>query len=323
MEGLFRHTIEWWDRRGTPNNIRAMAFGSAMWESLVAHKLITSRRPSDLDTKVWLMTFVRLWRDANLEPGLTHSVDDWSSIGEWLNFHPERMVEFDDDDGVQIVEEMEMRMSEAYAVLGPYGLENIVQPYDEDLGATEENSTAWVNLLYVLGKRRKEEVERAQAQAPRLNSVDGWLIERLKKEPKDVFRISPYRFEDLIAELLEGMGFAVTLTPATDERGPGDQGRDILAWNKDAEGPYLLIVDTKKYRQSRPVGVSAVRTLLGAVVDETARRAAAKTRVRGMLIASSHFSPQAVHLQQRHEYSLTLKDFDDVVAWIKQHSFKP
>jgi hypothetical protein len=141
---------------------------------------------------------------------------------------------------------MEMRMSEAYAALGRPGLEDVVQPYDEDLGATEETSTAWENLIYVLGKRRKEEVARAQAQGPRLNSADSRLIERLKKEPKDVFRISSYRFDDLIGELLEGMGFAITLTSATDERGLGDQGRDILAWHEDEEGPYLLIVDTKK-----------------------------------------------------------------------------
>jgi hypothetical protein len=156
VQSRFRYTIEWWDDRGTPNYKRAMAYGDAMWGSLATRKLITSRRPTDIDTKLWLMTLVRLWRDANLDPGLTHSVDDWWGICDWLGFQPERMVEFEDDDSLgQIKEEMEMRMSEAYAALGRPGLDEIVQPYDEDLGANQGNSTAWENLIYIAGSPKK------------------------------------------------------------------------------------------------------------------------------------------------------------------------
>jgi hypothetical protein len=81
-------------------------------------------------------------------------------------------------------------------------------------------------------------------------------------------------------------------------------------------------VDTKLYRQSRRVGVSHVRGLLGAVIDETVRRTEENTTVRGMLVTSSRFSAQALEFQRRHEYRLALRDFEGIKEWIRHHNFK-
>jgi len=81
-------------------------------------------------------------------------------------------------------------------------------------------------------------------------------------------------------------------------------------------------VDTKLYSQSRRVGVSHVRGLLGAVIDETVRRTEENTAVRGMLVTSSRFSAQALEFQRRHEYRLALRDFEGIKEWIRHHNFK-
>ena len=318
VQEQFRFTIECWDDRGTANHKRAINYGAALWKSLTERNVLTSRRPSDIDTKLWLMTAVRLWRDTNIEPGLTHSVDDWWGVREWLDFHPEQMVEFEDGPW-DVKHEMELRMLDAWTALGgEYGLEKIIQPW-----ATEESSLAWSNLVSDLKDRSRLEQGQAVIQQPRIRRVNFRLIERLRKEPKAVFRISSHRFEELIAELLEGFGFKVKLTPANGERGPGDYGRDILAWSEDERGPYLLIVQAKNYHELHPVGVSVVRGFLGAIDDEEARSHGQLTRVRGMLVTSSRFTEQAVQFQQRHEARLSLHDFDDVVAWIARHPFTP
>lgn len=216
----FVFTVELWDEKRSPNYRRALSYGENLWKSLSDWGVIRSQRPNDIDTKLWLMAFVRLWRDSNLEPGLTITHDDWWSIAEWLKFHPESLVEYDDDDETtmdNIHRDIALRIFDAYLTLGEFG-------------------------------------------------------------------------------------------------------RDILAWSEDDAGPYLLIVDTKKYRQDRPIGVSTVRGLLGAVIDEQTRQA--DVPVKGMLITSSYFSPEAQQFQRRHEYPIALKDYSEVVNWIGVHPFK-
>jgi restriction system protein len=54
------------------------------------------------------------------------------------------------------------------------------------------------------------------------------MIEGLKKQPKDIFNITPRQYEELVAELMHDMGYEVTLTPATR-----DGGKDILAFDEN------------------------------------------------------------------------------------------
>ena len=85
---------------------------------------------------------------------------------------------------------------------------------------------------------------------------------------QDGFKINPYRFEELIAELLEGLGFEVKLTHGT---GIGEAGRlraGHPGLGEGDDGEYLLIVDTKQYRTSRIVGECGTRH---ALLDEMIR----------------------------------------------------
>jgi restriction system protein len=81
------------------------------------------------------------------------------------------------------------------------------------------------------------------------------IAKRLKKEPKDIHKLTPRQYEELIAELLRDMGHEVALTKATR-----DGGKEILASMKTDIGEILCLVDTKKYREDRKIGVSERRS---------------------------------------------------------------
>jgi len=144
---------------------------------------------------------------------------------------------------------------------------------------------------------------------PMIVSANEAMIKALKKQPDDVFRLTPRQYEELVAELLHDMGYDVTLTQATR-----DGGKDILASIKTACGEFLCLVEAKKYRRDRTIGVSLVRTLYGTLHDYQANS--------GMLVTTSTYSKDARAFQQRHQYQLSLRDYTDVAAWIQHYGTK-
>jgi restriction system protein len=145
-----------------------------------------------------------------------------------------------------------------------------------------------------------------QLVAPQIITTNDQLIMQLKRKPDDLFKITPRQFEEVIADLLSDMGMEVELTPETR-----DGGKDILAYMKTEIGKFLCLVEAKRHNKNRPVGVSLVRSLFGTLADHQATSA--------MLVTTSRFAPPAKQFQQRHEYQLSLKDYNDVVSWILKY----
>jgi len=142
--------------------------------------------------------------------------------------------------------------------------------------------------------------------APLIVTANDALIERLKRVPDDLYKISPRKFEEIIADLLSDMGMEVELTPQTR-----DGGKDILAYMKTELGKFLCLVEAKRYTGTRAVDVSLVRSLFGTLVDHKA--------TSGMLVTTSRFSKEAKAFQENHKYQLSLKDYGDVVSWLLKY----
>jgi restriction system protein len=141
---------------------------------------------------------------------------------------------------------------------------------------------------------------------PQLISVNETLVKRLQREPRSVFELPPRKFEELVAELLSGLGYQVELTPATR-----DGGKDILAYMSTPHGRLLCLVEAKRYRHDRVIGIELVRQLYGTLIDADASSA--------MLVTTSSFSSGAKAFQQKHQYKLTLRDYGHIVEWIQNH----
>jgi HJR/Mrr/RecB family endonuclease len=141
---------------------------------------------------------------------------------------------------------------------------------------------------------------------PRIILANQDLIERLRREPDSIYTLTPRKFEELIADLLADLGYDVELTPATR-----DGGKDILAYMTTPHGKLLCLVEAKKHRRDRPVGVELVRQLYGTLTDADANSA--------MLVTTSSFSKEAKAFQKRHQYKLALRDYTNIIKWIEDY----
>jgi restriction endonuclease len=139
-----------------------------------------------------------------------------------------------------------------------------------------------------------------------LEEVNDLLIEALAQNPDLMHEVHPRRFEELVAELFKRMGCSVELTPASR-----DGGRDILAVRRDDVGTILTLVECKKFRPDRKVGVGLVRSLYGVVAHDRASH--------GVIATTSSFTRGAKALERNLEYHLSLRDFDDLVDWCRRY----
>lgn len=133
------------------------------------------------------------------------------------------------------------------------------------------------------------------------------LIAVLSSQPEYLYKISPRRFEELVAYVFSKNGFEVELTKQTK-----DGGKDIIAIRSDFGFRSKFIIECKRYAKHRPVPVSLVRQLYGTQMNEGANKS--------VLVTSSYFSAPAkqfVSKLQQTMWAMDLKDSQDVMAWIK------
>jgi transcriptional regulator with XRE-family HTH domain len=138
-----------------------------------------------------------------------------------------------------------------------------------------------------------------------VGAVDDRLIQLLAAHPELMYELRSRRFEELMAALYEKEGFAVELTRQTR-----DEGVDLYLVRHTSFGRLLTVVDTKRYRPDRPVGVGIVRQLYGAVEDKKASA--------GVVATTSYFSHDAQSFQARVPFRLGLQDYRDLQIMLRQ-----
>lgn len=89
----------------------------------------------------------------------------------------------------------------------------------------------------------------------------------IKQNYSDIYSLSWRKFESLVSNVFRMHGYETVLTQATR-----DDGADIIVLaNKASEA--TSIIECKKYREDRKIGVAAIRALVGAAVDWEVRKA--------------------------------------------------
>jgi HJR/Mrr/RecB family endonuclease len=119
---------------------------------------------------------------------------------------------------------------------------------------------------------------------PRLVTVQSSILNALR-EPSEVMRMNPDKFEQLVAELLDQIGFKVLWIP-----GGKDQGIDIIAASDTGD----FLIDVKRY--SGRVGVELVRNVYGVASAAGPRQSGRNTY--GGIITSSQFTRDAKKFQR-------------------------
>ncbi|WKA31335.1 restriction endonuclease [Bradyrhizobium roseum] len=136
-------------------------------------------------------------------------------------------------------------------------------------------------------------------------AADAALLQMAAKDPTSMHSMSPRQFEELVAHVLERLGYSVTLTPATR-----DGGLDIYAAKNDDLGQFLYLVECKKFAPDRPVGVQLVRSLYGTLEHTKA--------TAGILVTTSSFTRDAKSFQKEIKARLSLRDYVDLQSWLNQ-----
>jgi restriction endonuclease Mrr len=126
-----------------------------------------------------------------------------------------------------------------------------------------------------------------------------------------MYRLSPRQFEEFVAEILDGLGFAeILLTPRR-----GDRGRDIVAVKRVEGIPVVFAFECKRYSATRKIGVGICRSLLGTISQS------ASTANVGVLVTTSTFTKGASEFFLT-EASVKGRDFNGVVDWIEDVKLK-
>lgn len=129
---------------------------------------------------------------------------------------------------------------------------------------------------------------------------------QLHRDPNQLRSLNRRLFEELVAELFDGFGYSVELTAHTR-----DGGRDIIAIGKKDSIRSKFLIECKRPEPGNVIGVGLVRQLLGVVEDEKA--------TKGILVATTYFSPDAKALEERNQWRLELKEYEQVVNWISSY----
>ena len=140
-----------------------------------------------------------------------------------------------------------------------------------------------------------------------IEDVNDELLFALAKNPNLIYELGSRKFEELIGKLFSDRGHEVSLTKSTR-----DGGYDILAKITDAFSSFVIFAECKKYSPDNKVGVEVVRGLYGVTEAQRANQ--------GLIITSSFFTKDAQQEQLRIGNRIGLKDYNDLVEWIKPYS---
>lgn len=148
--------------------------------------------------------------------------------------------------------------------------------------------------------------ERAKAPyIPEVVAVTDELLAKLRERPELLYELEPRKFEEVIAELMERIGFVdVHLTPQSR-----DGGRDVLAKYIVPTGALYVITECKRFAPKRAVGLAIVERFIFTIRDHD-------RATYGMLATTSFFSRDATARAEEYKNQLHLAQFEKIKEWL-------
>jgi len=150
---------------------------------------------------------------------------------------------------------------------------------------------------------------------PRVEIVDftPQVLKMLAENPEEISRLRPERFEKLIGNRLEALGFEVI--PVGKGTFHKDGGIDFVALPRSSPMPFLMAVQARHVtHQNRKIGPAPLRELLGSVQTHGFNA--------GLLVTNTSFTPDALWLAQQRAILLRLGDIDDLRRWLRDEALR-
>ena len=134
------------------------------------------------------------------------------------------------------------------------------------------------------------------------------IIKLFEDNPEEIYKIDPFKFEEIIAGGYEKEGYEVILTPKS-----GDKGRDIIATRSDGAGSIRIFDQVKRYAIHRPVPANDVRALIGVINSDD-------NVSKGIITTTSTFAPEIYkdkNIKRLMPYRLDLKPKEILLPWLQ------
>ena len=133
----------------------------------------------------------------------------------------------------------------------------------------------------------------------------GEIFEYTSHNPDRLYDLTPRSFETFLDAVFKNNGFRSILGPSRD-----DGGVDLRLYSNDVIGEVTTLVQAKRYRKDRPIGLEAIQALSGAVDDSRANR--------GLFVTTSRYLPSARSFAVRQKRKLILAESSDIACWATQ-----
>jgi len=172
-----------------------------------------------------------------------------------------------------------------------------------------------VNNSFLLNNREPVVELYSQVEPPivlleTIKVINNELMRYIKSNPEAIHHIAPRRFKEIVAEVLASYGWEVQLTPETK-----DGGYDIFAVSQDNAGVRTSwIVECKRYRGDRKVGVDIARSLYAIKGD---------LHVANAMIATTSSFTRGVKDFKNSRYDFELRDYEAIIDWVNAYRPNP
>lgn len=166
-----------------------------------------------------------------------------------------------------------------------------------DVYLEEEHRTGQLDLPFDEPLVRPVHVE--------LIDVTQILVERLRLDPDEIYRIGAGQLEEFVCERLSAMGFEARQIGRTNRK---DGGIDIVFWNG---GPFPVVgaAQVKHHRdRNTSNGPDIIRDLRGVLATHPFQF--------GVVITNTTFTPDARWFAQHQRGLIRLRDGEDLRRWI-------
>jgi restriction system protein len=177
---------------------------------------------------------------------------------------------------------------------------------DEDINKIVEQFISSVEIELTSDYRWTDELNIVTSHAKIwCPNVESEMISFFRRNPEQLYSMTPRKFEELVAAIFKNNGFSVELTPETR-----DGGIDIIAVHKSIlTGETVHFVECKRYAPENKVGIGIVQRLLGTVSQKRANK--------GVIVTTSFFTREAETVAKETENILSLKDYNDILGWLR------
>jgi restriction system protein len=129
---------------------------------------------------------------------------------------------------------------------------------------------------------------------------------------ESMFVMDPYRFEQLVVDLLFSMGYGGSRSEAAQvTKKSNDEGIDGII-NEDRLGLDVIYIQAKRYKRESTIGRKDIQSFVGALAGQQANK--------GVFITTSGFKKTAVEYAKSVPQKVILIDGDRLATLMIEHN---